>query len=236
MTSWPSTHGASRVGRHGLDEDRERARVLEGARVGDEAVHGGGVAALHAVAAQLAERLGRQADVAHHGDARVGDRAHARRHARAALELHRVAPGLHEGAGVAHGVRIGGLVGEERQVADHERMARAAHDGLGEHEHLLHADRERVGQAEHRHRGRVADEQYFDTRAMREGRGGIVVRGDAHHGLAGVLALAQRVRRDLHGRHPNLLGQKKGRLPGGKRPPEKQNRRGSNGRRPAVAF
>ena len=65
--------------RHRLEHDREAARLLQRERVVVELLRRRRRAALRLEAAELRRRLRRQADVAHHPDVRVGDRAHARR-------------------------------------------------------------------------------------------------------------------------------------------------------------
>src|SRR3990172_1771175 len=90
------------VGDH-LEQDRERAGIFQDPGVFDDAQRLLPAFALHPKTAQSGDALRRQAEVAHHRDAGVGDSLDARGHLPAAFELHRIAPGLrHEAAPVAH--------------------------------------------------------------------------------------------------------------------------------------
>src|SRR5690606_38824705 len=79
-----------------LHHHGERTGLLQRQRVGEKFV-AGVVAALHPVAAQRMLRLGREADVRHHRDARVGQRLDLGRHDATTLALDRVRQAfLHE--------------------------------------------------------------------------------------------------------------------------------------------
>lgn len=99
-------HERGALGRHRLEEDREGAGVLERAGIVEDLSGGGIGAALHAVPAQLPERLRRESEMAHHGNAGVGDGAHARRDPPSTLELHGVTPGRDERAGIPDRVLV----------------------------------------------------------------------------------------------------------------------------------
>ena len=118
------------VGGDRLEDDREAARLLQRERVVEHLAGARGRAALGAVAAEHRGRLRRQADVAHHRDAGAHDRPGALGGRAAALELDGVAARLLDEAvrGVDR-LRVGGLVGAERQVADQQRRPQAAADG-----------------------------------------------------------------------------------------------------------
>mmetsp|Transcript_19557 Transcript_19557/g.50508 ORF Transcript_19557/g.50508 Transcript_19557/m.50508 type:complete len:227 (-) Transcript_19557:668-1348(-) len=78
------------LGGDALEHDREAARVLEGARVGEQLSRGVRRLALDAVAAERCVRLRREPHVPHHRDARIDERRDLRQHAPTALELDRV--------------------------------------------------------------------------------------------------------------------------------------------------
>ena len=130
--------------RHRLEHDREAAGRLERERVVVEPERRVGRAALGAEAAELRRRLRRQADVAHHADVRVRDRADARDHPAGALELDDVGAALlHHPDRARDRLLVGDLVRAERQVADHERPARRARDRAREEDHLVERHRAR---------------------------------------------------------------------------------------------
>jgi hypothetical protein len=70
-------------GRHEFEHHGERPGLLEPARLVDEARRAGLVAPLHAEAAEQVDRLRREAEVAHDGDAGAAERAHRCRRSRA---------------------------------------------------------------------------------------------------------------------------------------------------------
>ena len=107
--------------RNRLEDDREAARVLQPEGVVEDAPRGLGGGGLDAVAAERADGLRREAEVAHDGNAGLDDRADGPRTLAPALELHGVhAPVGEEPSGVADGLGDVGLVREERHVADAE--------------------------------------------------------------------------------------------------------------------
>jgi hypothetical protein len=185
----PSRHfGSDRCG-DGLENDGERAGVLERERALDQLCGGCGRLALRLEAAELRGRLGRQADVPHDRDARVDDRLHSRDHRACALELDRVRAGLLDEADrVLECLFVGDLEGAERHVADDDRMPCRAHDGARHEQHLLHRHRDgRALVAEDDHRRRVADEDDLDARVLGESRSRRVVGGDHDDLLAALL-------------------------------------------------
>ena len=104
----------------------------------------------------------------HHGDAGGDDRARAsRRGGAAALELDGLTAGLLDHPhGVGDRLLVGDLVGAEWHVADQQRRAQAPAHRAREHEHVIELDRRGGVVAEHRRRGRVADEHQVDARRL----------------------------------------------------------------------
>ena len=151
--------------------------------------------------AGLVHRLRPQADVAHHGHARVDETRHERRHPRTALDLDRLRTALLERAPrVAHRVVFPRLVTHERHVEHDVRPLAAAHDGARVMEHFVHHHFERVRHSENDHRDAVADEQNVDTRLLGEARHWRVVRGEAHDAAAfGLEGLDLRSSDSCHG-------------------------------------
>ena len=81
---------------------------------------------LDLVATEPANRLGRQADVPHHGDLRLDHGLDGRGHPLPPLELHGLAVRLLEDrAAGADGLASRDLVREERQIGHHERLRAA---------------------------------------------------------------------------------------------------------------
>ena len=112
--------------RDGFEDDGEGAGVFERAGIVDELGGRGGRLALDLVAAELVDRLRRQAEVAHHRDAGFDHAADERHDVAAAFELHGGgAAFLEEAAGVAHGFVGVRLVAHERHVGDDDRLARS---------------------------------------------------------------------------------------------------------------
>jgi hypothetical protein len=117
-------------GGHRLEHDREAAHGLEPEGLLGELRRCLGRAALGLEAAEGSDGLGRQADVAHDGDARVDDRAGALDGDAAALEFDRVASGLlDEALRVGDRLLVRGLIGAEGEVPDQQRGLDPPADG-----------------------------------------------------------------------------------------------------------
>src|SRR6266852_4620655 len=92
----------------------------------------GGLArpSLDARAAELEDRLGREAEVADHGDAAVHDPSYERGDRAAPLQLHRLAAALlHQPRDVAERVLVADAIAHKGEVGDDERVLGAAADG-----------------------------------------------------------------------------------------------------------
>ena len=89
------------------------------------------------------------------------------------------------------------LVGAERHVADEERRLQAPPGGGGEHQHLVHPDRDGRVVTEDGHRPGVADEDDVDARLLGDLGRREVVGGDHRDRLAQLLHLADPRDRDL---------------------------------------
>ena len=123
--------------------------------------------------------------MAHHRDAGADDGAGALGRGAAALELDRVAARLlDEAVRGLDRLRVGRLVGAERQVADQQRRLQAAPDGAREHQQLLDASPARCRVAEHVVGRGVADEDDVDAGLLDHERARVVVGGDHHDRLA----------------------------------------------------
>ncbi len=124
------TDALREFGGDALEHDRERAGLFERERVGDRQRGARGVLALRAVAAEGVDRLRREADVPHHGNAGVGEpRDELERGRGGVLDLDGVRPALgDEASGVAHALGVVGGVGHERHVGDDERPGAGARD------------------------------------------------------------------------------------------------------------
>ena len=162
-------HAGDRVG-HALEHDREAAGVGERDRVVDELARGVERLALHLEPADRIHRLGREPEVAHHGDLGVEDRVHRVEALAAAFELHRAGAGAHELRGVADGLLARHVVAHPRQVADDQRARLGARDRADVVRHVVGGDVQRVVVAEHDHRDGVADEDHVDARGVDRAR------------------------------------------------------------------
>ena len=141
-------------------------------------------APLRAEAAQHVDRLRRQPDVGHDGNAAIGEKADGLRHAPAALELDRAALGfLDDLSGIVEGVARALLIGAEGHVDDDERVLGAAHDGAAMHDHEVERHRQCRFEAVHHHAEGVADQQEVDI-FVGDGRGMGVIGGERHDRLA----------------------------------------------------
>ena len=167
-----------------LEDDRERARLLDRERVVEQRP---GLLARLALDPELADRigrLGRQADVAHDRDSGLDERLDDPGAPDAALDLDGLDAGIvDESAGVAERL-LRCRIGQERHVADDEGTPRAAGDGRGVVEHVLHRHAELVLVAEHRPAERVADEQQRDAGLVEELGRRVVVGGQHRDPLA----------------------------------------------------
>ena len=148
------------------------------AGVVEEALAIGGAPGLHLHATELVDRLRRQAEVAHHRDAPLGEARDRLDDPATALELDRVHAGLEVLGRVDDRVLAGPLVRPEREVPDEELLRRAAGDRPGVMEHLGHRHRDGVRVAEHVVGEGVADEQHRHLGLGEQPRGRVVVRGE----------------------------------------------------------
>ncbi len=173
------------VGRDRLEDDREAARRLQRQRVVEHLPGARRGPALRAVAAEHRRRLRRQPDVTHDRHAGADDRSRTVGRGAAALELDRVAARLlDEAVRGLDRLRVAGLVGPERQVADQQRRLQAAPHGAREHQQLLDGHRHGVGVAEHVVGRGVADQHDVDAGLLDHERARVVVGGDHHDRLA----------------------------------------------------
>ena len=146
-------------------------------------------------------RLRREADVTHHRDPGLDDRADARQHRPGSLQLHRVRAGLLDEADRVPTAATSETWNEPNGMsAIDERAACATGHGPRQHEHLLHRGRDGRVVAEHRHRGRVADEHEVGPRLVRETAGRRVVRRDHHDRLPALHQRRELGDRQLPGR------------------------------------
>ncbi len=169
------------VGWDAFDDEGEGAGGFDGAGVVEEAL---GVA-LDLEAAESADGLRRQSDVAHDGDVGAGDGGDGGGAADAAFELDGVGAALFdEAAGAFEGLLRADLVAHEGQVGDDEGAADAAGDDAGVVDHLVEGDGERVGLALDDHAEGVADEEAVDAGDVEESGGGVVVGGEHREAVA----------------------------------------------------
>ena len=179
--------------RHALQHDREASGRLERKCVGEHALGAVDVAPLHAPAAQRVDALRREADVAHHRDARIHHQPDLGADLRPALQLHRVHAALfQEATGIFERLMDIALIAHEGHVADQEREAGAALHRAAVVEHLVHGDGQRVLMPKDDHRERVADQDRVD--AARFGQLGrrVVVGRDHRDGLAALFLRTER--------------------------------------------
>ena len=161
---------------HQLEQDAEGAGLLEDARVIDDLAGLRSALALEPEPAEGARALRRQPQVADDRDARPGDAGDPIGHLGAALQLHRVAARLgHEAAGVADRGLDARLVAHVGHVAHHPGVGRTpAHRGRVA-DHVVHGDRQRAVEPQHRHAQAVPDQDHVHAGLVLEVRGRVVV-------------------------------------------------------------
>lgn len=183
-------------GRHALNHHAKGPGLLQRQRVVEDGPGLDGGAALGAEAAEHADALRREADVAHDGDAAVDELAHRLGAVPAALELDCVAAGLlDEAEGVAEGLVGAGLVAPKGHVTDDEARRRTAPHRLAVVYHVVH--RHGLGRvvAQHHHAHAVAHQNNLDARALGVLGRGVVVGGQHGNALALALHVLQLQRR-----------------------------------------
>ena len=105
-----------------LEYEREAARILQGERVAGHLHRSLGGSSLGLVAAERGRGLRGQADMAHHRNPGIDDRARALDAGAAALELDGVTAGLlDEPLRGLDRLRVASLIGAKREVADQKR-------------------------------------------------------------------------------------------------------------------
>jgi hypothetical protein len=133
-------------------------------------------AAFFSVSAFFADALGQHSEMAADRDPAAHQGANFCGLTQAALEFHRVGPGLDEPAAVPES-RFGVRIGADRQVGDDRGRRLGAGHGLGVMKHVREGHAGGVGETEHDHAERVADEQHIDARLVEQPRGRVVVGG-----------------------------------------------------------
>ena len=143
-STWPSVSGPGADADHGhldvrhqlfgdgardrLEDDREAAASLQRQRLGADSRRRARVAPLRLPTAQRGRALRRQADVAHHGDPGLHDRARAAKRSAgpppSSLTASQPAS-LTIRIGARDRLLVADLIGAERQIADHQRRAAA---------------------------------------------------------------------------------------------------------------
>jgi hypothetical protein len=134
--------------------------------------------------AERVDRLRREADMRHHGDAALGQKRDGLRHAPAALELDGAATGLLEDARRRHeGLLPRRLIGTERHVDHDQRALRAAHHGVALQDHHVERHRHRALEPVHHHAERVADQDHV-AMLVEDARGVRMIGGERDDRLA----------------------------------------------------
>ncbi len=126
------------LGGNQLEHHRTGARLFERLGIFQQPGAGIGLPALNPVPAERVDRLRREAEVSHHRDADLHEGADRLGHVPAAFQLHAVGPALLQNpARIAERLGDRDLIGQERQIHEHERAVRtAAHRG-GVVDHLI---------------------------------------------------------------------------------------------------
>ena len=170
----------------------------------DQQLRGLVVPGLDPEAAEGVDRLGGQADVAHHRDLGVDQCPHHGRPDGATLELDAPGAGPDQGGGVADGVGHVDVVAEPRQVADDQRPRLGTGHGGHVVGHVGDGHLQGVLVAEDDIGHRVAHEDHVDAGGIDDAGAGGVVGGDHHQGLVAVADLAGAHLRHGHGRGPGI--------------------------------
>ena len=172
---------------------RNSPRASSALGVGEQPVGRGRRPALRVIAAEHRRGLRRQPDVTHHRHARGDNRGDARRCVPAPSILTASAPASFTKPDRVGRRRARRRPGTRRTAGRRRRAAARAprDDRARQHQHLVHRDRRRRVQPEHRHRGGVADEDGVDAGAIGQARAGRVVRRD-HRDLAAAVAASRK--------------------------------------------
>ena len=179
-----------------FEHDAETARLAQQVRVAQQFFGLGLLLGADGVGSELVDRLGRQAEVSHDGNAGRENALDRFEDLLAALHLHGVGLGLlHNADGrIERHLRVA-LIGSERQVDDDQRPLHGTHDRTGVVDHHIEGDGNRGLVTGHHVGGRVAHENHVDTRGIDDLRHRIVVRGEHGDLLAPLFHLRQTVSR-----------------------------------------
>ena len=135
------------------------------------------IPALRLERAQRHHGLRGEADMAHDGNAALGEEMDGVGHPRSALELDGAAARLLQDArGVAECLLRQFLVGPERHVDDDEGLRGAAHHGTALEDHHVESDGDRGLEPVHDHPETVADKDKIDIRIDDSCRMGVIGR------------------------------------------------------------
>ena len=185
---------AERVG-DALEDDGEATGLLEAQRVSSDGVRRIDRTALHLETAHRSDRLGRQAQVAHHWNLSVDDRSHSGDPVGTALELDRIGPGPDQHRGRFDRLDRRQVVAHPRQVADdHRRRLRSRHRSRVVRHHV-DADLERVVVAEDHVGHRVTDQDEVDAGRVEQPSCRLVIGRHHRQGRITVAALGRSDRR-----------------------------------------
>src|SRR5262249_18805189 len=147
------------VGRDRLEDDAERAGLLERLRISNDLLGRFVTATLNLETAERMHALGREADMTDDGNARADDAMDVLGEGLTALELHALELAfLQHLAGTLDGLNRRRLVAHERHVADDVRSSNAASHCSAVVANLVERHRDRVREALNDHSERVADE------------------------------------------------------------------------------
>ena len=152
------------------------------------------------MAAELVDRLVRQADVAHDRDAGPDDRLDGVGAPLSALELDRAGAAFaHQHTGVLEAGFQRDAIAEERHIRHDQGVVRAPHDGFGVVEHLRHRYPDGAVVAEHHLAERVADQKHRNAGVVQDAGRGEVVGGEHGDLLAVGVQLRDRCDREAGG-------------------------------------
>ena len=192
--------GARHLVGHQLQDDAERAGLLQGKGVLQHGLRLRLAFALHPVPAELVHRLRGEPDVAHDRNARLRDAMHRLGDPNAALQLHRLRAGfLQEASSILQRLLNAEVVGEERHVGGDQRALGAAHHRRRVVQHHLHRHRDGGAVAQHHLPQAVADEDDRHARLLHQLGGGVVVGRQHGEPLPSRLETLHLERRYTHG-------------------------------------
>ena len=170
-------HFGSQRSRNLLQHDAKTARLVQQFGVLEKFVGLGILLGSQAVSSELIHRLRCQAQVSADRDSRLDHMTDSRQHFLAALQFDSICSTLFQNPhGIAHRLFLADLITAEGHIHNDQRVLGCAYNSLGQEDHLVHGDRQRILVAAHHVAGTVTNQKYIHSCLVKQFGEGEIIR------------------------------------------------------------